>query len=84
MLSIPLGGALIDPRDDATLHPSLTVGLPHDVALGAAGGLKGLRLESRSASFGDLLILLHCASAHPDRTHYLAFSHQRDSPREYH
>jgi hypothetical protein len=25
VLSIPLGGALIDPRDDATFHPSLTV-----------------------------------------------------------
>jgi hypothetical protein len=25
VLSIPLRGALIDPRDDATFHPSLTV-----------------------------------------------------------
>ena len=25
VLSIPLGGAQIDPRDDATFHPSLTV-----------------------------------------------------------
>jgi hypothetical protein len=25
VLNVPLGGALIDPRDDATFHPSLTV-----------------------------------------------------------
>src|SRR5215211_2574086 len=48
-----------------------------------SGGLKSLRSERRRASFGDLLILLHGASAHPDSANYFAISHQGDSPGEY-
>src|SRR5215218_5358836 len=48
-----------------------------------SGGLKSLRSERRRASFGDLLILLHGASAHPDGAHYFALSHQGDAPWEY-
>src|SRR5215213_11068862 len=48
-----------------------------------SGGLKSLRSERRRASFGDLLILLHGASAHPDGAHYFALSHQGDAPGEY-
>src|SRR5215213_10772355 len=47
------------------------------------GWLEGLRSERLGASFGDLLILLHSASTHPDGAHYLAFSHQGDAAGEY-
>jgi hypothetical protein len=40
VLSIPLGGALIDPPGRRYLPPLPHGGLPHDVALGAAWGLK--------------------------------------------
>ncbi len=40
VVSVPLGGALVDSRDDGIFHPLPHGGLPHDVALAAAGGLK--------------------------------------------
>jgi hypothetical protein len=83
VLGISLGGALIDPRDDATFHPSLTVVCLTRCCSWCGGWLEGLRLERRRASFGDLLILLHGASAHPDGAHYLAVSHEGDAPGEY-
>jgi hypothetical protein len=47
------------------------------------GWLEDLRLESRRARFGDLLILLDGASAYPDGAHYLAVSHEGDAAGEH-
>ncbi len=81
-LDLPLGGALANCRADALSYPFLTVVWLMTLVF-CGGWLEGLRLESRRARFGDLLILLDSARAHADGAHYLAVSHEGDAAGEY-
>jgi hypothetical protein len=81
-LDLPLGGALANRRADALSYPFLTV-VYLMTLLFCGGWLESLRLESRRACFGDLLILLDSARAHADGADDYSVAYERYAPGKY-